>query len=163
MTALHSWSVELAGAAPSWLWSVGWKAALLCAAALLWLAGACWMVARWVAAVVTLRRLLSLLAPSARLVDRGRSAPAARAGDRRPRLAVAGHDAAAICPAACRCGGAVLGAGGRGDRDVLLDLQTAFTMTYDRAGYDYSLDYADSVRPELSMEDAQWLRSRLTK
>lgn len=47
--------------------------------------------------------------------------------------------------------------------DVLLDLQTAFTMTYDRAGYDYSLDYADSVRPELSMEDAQWLRSRLTK
>ena len=28
-----------------------------------------------------------------------------------------------------------------GDPDVPLDLQAAFTTTYDRAGYDYALDY----------------------
>jgi hypothetical protein len=48
------------------------------------------------------------------------------------------------------------------DPDVLLDLQTAFTTTYDRAGYDYSLDYAEAVQPVLSMEDSQWVQSRLT-
>jgi hypothetical protein len=47
------------------------------------------------------------------------------------------------------------------DPDVLLDLQTAFTTTYDRAGYDYSLDYGGKVRPALSKRDAHWIRSCL--
>jgi len=42
-----------------------------------------------------------------------------------------------------------------GDPDVTLDLQTAFTTTYDRAGYDYSLDYGEELEPALSQEDAQ--------
>jgi hypothetical protein len=35
------------------------------------------------------------------------------------------------------------------DPDVLLDLQAAFTTTYDRAGYDYALDYGLPVEPPL--------------
>jgi hypothetical protein len=48
-----------------------------------------------------------------------------------------------------------------GDPDVPLDLQAAFTTTYDRAGYDYSLDYGAEVQPALSAEDTLWLNSRL--
>jgi hypothetical protein len=48
-----------------------------------------------------------------------------------------------------------------GDPDVPLDLQAAFTTTYDRAGYDYSVDYAEKVRPTLSKRDAQWVKSCL--
>ena len=33
------------------------------------------------------------------------------------------------------------------DADVLIDLQQAFITTYDRAGYDYSLDYERKVQP----------------
>jgi len=47
------------------------------------------------------------------------------------------------------------------DADVPLDLQAAFTTTYDRAGYDYSLDYGAEVQPVLPTEDAPWLTARL--
>jgi hypothetical protein len=47
------------------------------------------------------------------------------------------------------------------DPDVLLDLQTAFTTTYDRAGYDYSLNYARPLEPPLSPELADWVRALL--
>lgn len=43
-----------------------------------------------------------------------------------------------------------------GDPDVLVDLQEVFTATYDRAGYDYSLDYGQPVVPPLSEADAVW-------
>ena len=49
----------------------------------------------------------------------------------------------------------------QGDPDVPLDLQAAFTTTYDRAGYDYSLDYSADVQPELPAHDAPWLKSRV--
>jgi hypothetical protein len=49
------------------------------------------------------------------------------------------------------------------DPDVPFDLQAAFTTTYDRAGYDYSLDYGIEVQPALSTEDTPWLKSRLAK
>lgn len=48
------------------------------------------------------------------------------------------------------------------DPDVLLDLQTAFTHTYDRAGYDYSLDYRDPVDPPLPEPDAAWVANLIT-
>jgi len=35
------------------------------------------------------------------------------------------------------------------DPNASLDLATAFTTTYDRAGYDYSLDYTRAVQPPL--------------
>lgn len=43
-----------------------------------------------------------------------------------------------------------------GDLDVPLDLQSAFTSVYDRAGYDYSLDYSAPIEPPLSKVDAEW-------
>jgi hypothetical protein len=43
-----------------------------------------------------------------------------------------------------------------GDGDVLLDLQQVFTTVYDRAGYDYTLDYAGPVVPPLSDPDSAW-------
>ena len=49
----------------------------------------------------------------------------------------------------------------QGDPDVLLDLQAAFTTVYDRAGYDYSLDYAARIQPPLPAKDAQWVQSQL--
>jgi Protein of unknown function (DUF4058) len=45
------------------------------------------------------------------------------------------------------------------DPDVDLDLQAAFTTTYDRAGYDYALDYRRSVEPPLEPATADWVRS----
>jgi len=42
---------------------------------------------------------------------------------------------------------------------VSLDLQAAFTTTYDRAGYDYALDYSQAVRPSLEASTAEWVRS----
>jgi len=42
------------------------------------------------------------------------------------------------------------------DPDVLLDLQAVFTTVYDRAGYDYSLDYRRAPDPALSDADASW-------
>jgi hypothetical protein len=43
-----------------------------------------------------------------------------------------------------------------GDADVPLNLQIAFTTTYDRAGYDYSLDYRRPPDPPLTQVDAEW-------
>ncbi len=48
-----------------------------------------------------------------------------------------------------------------GDPDVPLDLQAALTKTYDRSGYDYSLDYHSPVEPPLDASAAEWVRSVL--
>jgi hypothetical protein len=44
------------------------------------------------------------------------------------------------------------------DPDVMLDLGVAFNVLYDRAGYDYSLDYARPGVPPLSAPDAEWVQ-----
>ena len=41
------------------------------------------------------------------------------------------------------------------DADVSVDLQAAFNIAYDDAGYDYSLDYQLAIAPRLSTTDAQ--------
>ncbi len=51
----------------------------------------------------------------------------------------------------------------KGDPDVLLDLQAVFNTVYDRAGYDYSLDYTREIEPPLKPEDAQWVKELLDK
>jgi hypothetical protein len=51
---------------------------------------------------------------------------------------------------------------GEGEPDVPLDLQAAFTGIYDRAGYDYSLDYRRPVEPALNEVDAAWVREVLS-
>lgn len=50
-----------------------------------------------------------------------------------------------------------------GEPDVLLDLQQAFTKTYDRSGYDYALDYRRAVEPPLDASVADWVRTILGK
>jgi hypothetical protein len=47
------------------------------------------------------------------------------------------------------------------DPDVVLDLQAAFTTTYDRAGYDYSLNYRRAVEPPLAPAVADWAQTVL--
>lgn len=42
------------------------------------------------------------------------------------------------------------------DPDVILDLQAIFNMVYDRAGYDYSLDYQQSLKPAPSNHQIDW-------
>jgi hypothetical protein len=42
------------------------------------------------------------------------------------------------------------------DPDVLIDLQQVFITTYDRAGYDYSLNYTLPIHPPLEEPDAAW-------
>ena len=49
------------------------------------------------------------------------------------------------------------------DPDVELDLQAAFTMTYDRGGYDYALDYRRAVEPPLEPATAEWARSLIER
>jgi len=49
----------------------------------------------------------------------------------------------------------------RGDADVRLDLQNVFTHVYDRAGYDYSLDYHHPIQPALDNADAAWVAAQL--
>lgn len=49
----------------------------------------------------------------------------------------------------------------KGDPDARLDLQSIFTQTYDRAGYDYALDYHSDVVPPLVEGDAGWVRGVL--
>lgn len=44
------------------------------------------------------------------------------------------------------------------DPDVPFDLRAALTATYDRGGYDYSLDYGRPVEPALAAGDAAWVR-----
>jgi hypothetical protein len=45
------------------------------------------------------------------------------------------------------------------DTTASLDAQAAFTLTYDRAGYDYSLDYNADVQPPLDEADCEWARA----
>jgi len=49
------------------------------------------------------------------------------------------------------------------DPEVKLDLQGVFTAVYERAGYDYMLDYGREVEPPLSEEDKAWVRQVLEK
>ena len=44
---------------------------------------------------------------------------------------------------------------------MTLDLQAVFTTAYDRAGYDYSLDYRRPVEPPLSDADTAWAQQVL--
>ena len=44
----------------------------------------------------------------------------------------------------------------QGDPEISLDLQAVFTTVYDRAGYDYALDYTQPVEPPLSEEEQAW-------
>ena len=46
-----------------------------------------------------------------------------------------------------------------GDNDAALDLQAAFTTTYDRAGYHYALNYRRAVVPPLDDSVAAWVGS----
>jgi hypothetical protein len=48
------------------------------------------------------------------------------------------------------------------DPDARLDLQALFTAVYDRAGYDYSLDYRSPIEPPLTDEDTDWVQEVLT-
>lgn len=48
-----------------------------------------------------------------------------------------------------------------GDREVTLDLQAVFDGVYDRAGYDYSLDYRRTLQPALSDDQAKWVASMM--
>ena len=50
-----------------------------------------------------------------------------------------------------------------GDPDVSLDLQAAFTTTYDRAGYDYALNYSRPVEPALDEAQREWIRQRMAE
>ena len=50
-----------------------------------------------------------------------------------------------------------------GEPDVPLDLQAAFTKTYDRSGYDYALDYRRPVEPPLDAPVSDWVRTILAK
>jgi hypothetical protein len=42
------------------------------------------------------------------------------------------------------------------DPDIPLNLQLVLDTLYDRAGYDYSLDYRRPIEPRLEGEDAEW-------
>jgi hypothetical protein len=46
------------------------------------------------------------------------------------------------------------------DPDVRLDLQAVFDLVYNRAGYDYALDYQQHIHPSLSETEASWLKAR---
>lgn len=48
-----------------------------------------------------------------------------------------------------------------GDPDVTLDLQAAFDLVYERAGYDYSLNYTAPIAPPLNEAEMAWVRERL--
>lgn len=47
------------------------------------------------------------------------------------------------------------------DPDVWLDLQAVFAAAYDRAGYDYSINYRLAPAPPLTEADDTWIKSRL--
>ncbi len=50
----------------------------------------------------------------------------------------------------------------KGDPDVSLDLQFVFDTVYDRAGYDYSIDYGMDISPSLSKSEKQWVAGILS-
>jgi hypothetical protein len=47
------------------------------------------------------------------------------------------------------------------DPDVVVDLQQAFRQTYQRGGYDYTLDYRREVSPELRAAERRWVSQLL--
>jgi len=47
------------------------------------------------------------------------------------------------------------------DADVALDLQTLINAVYDRSRYRRDIDYGQSIRPALAVEDNPWLQARL--
>jgi len=47
------------------------------------------------------------------------------------------------------------------DPDILLDMQELFDSVYDRAGYDYSLDYTAGLSPALAEPDTDWAKDLL--
>ncbi len=47
------------------------------------------------------------------------------------------------------------------DPDVTLELQTALDTTYDRAGYDYSLNYDRDIIPPVGQAEEAWIRAAL--
>lgn len=49
------------------------------------------------------------------------------------------------------------------DPDVSLDLRAVYDGVYDRAGYDYSLDYRRPIEPALSEADAAWAQEVLQR
>jgi hypothetical protein len=49
----------------------------------------------------------------------------------------------------------------KGDPDAVLNLQEIFTTVYERAGYDYSLDYTRPLEPPLRPEDADWVEEKV--
>jgi hypothetical protein len=51
----------------------------------------------------------------------------------------------------------------KGEPEVLLDLQQAFTTVYDRALYQLSLNYGMNLRPPLSDADASWAKDLLPR
>ena len=50
-----------------------------------------------------------------------------------------------------------------GDPDVSLDLQAIFDTTYDRAGYDYALNYQKPIEPPLTESQQAWVAEFLSK
>jgi len=48
-----------------------------------------------------------------------------------------------------------------GDADAVVDLQSIFEQTYDRAGYDYALKYDRAVDPPFNDNDSDWVRELL--
>ena len=49
------------------------------------------------------------------------------------------------------------------DPDVTLELQQVFDLVYDRAGYDYSLNYTRTVEPSLDDSQVTWVASVLSE
>jgi uncharacterized protein DUF4058 len=49
------------------------------------------------------------------------------------------------------------------DPDIVLDLQAMCTTVYDRAGYNYSLDYRHALIPPLSNADQAWAQQLLVQ
>jgi hypothetical protein len=47
------------------------------------------------------------------------------------------------------------------DSDIVLDLQTICTTVYDRAGYDYSINYRQPIMPPLNDTEQVWARQIL--
>jgi hypothetical protein len=48
-----------------------------------------------------------------------------------------------------------------GDPDVRIDLQAVVDAVYERAGYDYTVDYSGAPAPPLAAGDEEWARERL--
>ena len=75
-------------------------------------------------------------------------------GDRRPRVEVYAwslHGRLPTIPVPLK----------KPDSDATLDLQAIFTSVYNRAGYDYALDYDAPLDPPLSATDRTWPRDLL--